>query len=200
MRHKEVPAIVREGSLKAEVYNEALCAYLCDESHEAEIGRIIDAFEEEFPTEDSDGMADFRPLADRGLLLTYELYQDDSLLIHIAVGEPATTEEKKAVPMLKALRGFLSLPTGKLKIHSANTAPWEEVSVSKLSLRETNLILIKTPRLRRRSKAGRRAENQADLRRRLRRAPAPSANAARLAGSGTASAEAASVMNIRFAF
>lgn len=120
------PKKIRPDAVYASVYNEGLCAFLCDASHEAEIGSIIAASPDAFPTPSSNESESLRPLAERGLLLTYELYQDDELSIQIAVGGPATEGERAALPMHDPVEGYLSLPSGRLLVHSSNTAPWSD--------------------------------------------------------------------------
>jgi hypothetical protein len=120
------PKKIRPDAVYASVYNEGLCAYLCDASHEAEILKIIEASPDAFPAPNSNESESLRPLAERGLLLTYELYQDDELSIQIAVGEPASEAERTALPMHEPVEGYLSLPSGRLLVHSSNTAPWSD--------------------------------------------------------------------------
>jgi len=102
---------VRAGQ-RVDVYNEGLVVYLFDRSHEQPLGSRL---HNGIPAA---GIAD-KTL--RGLLVAFELDQDDGIHACIIVGSALTKKELSAARWLPVQKSFLRLPTGQLLVHSANT-------------------------------------------------------------------------------
>jgi len=118
---------VRPGAPRLQVYNEGLVAFLYDPAHEAEIVQALAAAQAEL-WDDEAGPKDktLKALAEKKLIVAWELRQDDALDVELAVGEPPTSTEKRAVPMLKPQPSVLRVVSGRVALHSPNTAPFTD--------------------------------------------------------------------------
>src|SRR5262249_52471095 len=56
-----------------------------------------------------------------GAVVAYQLYQDDTEVIEIAVGPPLSAAEMKNLPFTRPQQARLSLPSGRLRIESWNS-------------------------------------------------------------------------------
>ncbi len=124
-KNSEVKAI-RTGSHIAEVYNDGMVVYLYDEAVREELRReeVLDimqrALDEKTPANDKAVKA----FGKNSRLVVYELLQDDSLRVEVAVGAPPERTELaalKGLKWLKAQTSRLNLPSGKLCVESANS-------------------------------------------------------------------------------
>jgi hypothetical protein len=118
------PTPIRAGATRAEVYNEGLAVYLYDPaSRQAIIG--ADGVELVEAALNGSNTKPVKALAKRALLVAYELQQDDSLTVDVAVGPPLSKEELKAVPGAKWHKpqvSVLDLPSGQFTIETANSS------------------------------------------------------------------------------
>ena len=89
--------------------------FLYDEANGKAIQKADPSLLEAFGDEDA---ADpkLAELANKGLLVAYELEQDDELSIEISVGDPLSEEELKKGRWHTAQRAPIHLPSGKLRI------------------------------------------------------------------------------------
>jgi hypothetical protein len=104
------------------VYNEGLLGFLYDESQTAalqEIGALGDAGNRETALK-SEAL---RRLAADGVVVIYELPEDNPLALEIGVGPPLTKQEMSSLPWLKPQQALLSLPSGRLRVDSFNSLP-----------------------------------------------------------------------------
>jgi hypothetical protein len=74
-----------------------------------------------------------KKIVEQGLLVTYYLRQDDSIVVDVAVGPPLDKAEIKAlakqgVPLMKPSQTVISIPSGRLRIDTANTFRLSEES------------------------------------------------------------------------
>lgn len=118
------PPPLRSGSQRAQVYNDGLVVYLYDLAHREGLKtenaweKINSAFDEEKPDKALKQFLTSRRVA------SYELQQDDSVLVDVSVGPPLTPAElksRKGVKWHKAQTTLLNLPSGKLRVESANS-------------------------------------------------------------------------------
>ncbi len=113
---------IRKGAAPAHLYNEGLVVFLYDEANEQQIrdadpkiiwGADPAAFEEPAT----------RELLAAGDLLFYGLDGDGGVDVEVVVGAPLTKEELAGGKWFGPQTGYLSLPSGRLCIHSYNTLP-----------------------------------------------------------------------------
>jgi len=113
---------IRKGAAPVHIYNEGFVVFLYDEANEERIrdadpqiiwGADPEAFEEPAT----------RELLASGALLFYGLDGDGGVDVEVVVGAPLTKEELSSVKWYPPQTGYLSLPSGRLCIHSYNTLP-----------------------------------------------------------------------------
>lgn len=106
---------IRKNSTAVNVYNDGLVVFLYDEANGKDIQTADPTLLEGFSDEDAADpkLAD---LATQGLLVAYELQQDDELSIEVAIGGPLTDQELKKGRWHTVQRAPISLPSGKLCI------------------------------------------------------------------------------------
>lgn len=123
----------RPDAQRVEVYNEGLAVYLHDPANAAAILAAnplsVLAISDVEPSRDKA----LRKIVEQGLLVTYYLRQDDSIVVDVAVGPPLTKAEIKAfakqgVPLMKPSQTVISIPSGRLRIDTANTFRLSEES------------------------------------------------------------------------
>ncbi len=113
---------IRKGATPAHLYNEGIVVFLYDEANEQQIrdddpkiiwGADPAAFKEPAT----------RRLLAAGDLLFYGLQGDGGVDVEVVVGAPLTKEELATGKWFGPQTGYLSLPSGRLCIHSYNTLP-----------------------------------------------------------------------------
>jgi len=114
---------IRPGAYRLDVYNEATLVYLFDEAHLELLKQSGADFQGGFSEEEAEVDERLRRLARDGLYVAYELQQDDEVAVEVVVGPPLTRKELTVARWLKPQRAFLKLPSGKLRIDTANTLP-----------------------------------------------------------------------------
>jgi hypothetical protein len=117
---------IRPGSSLVSVYNEALLVYLWDESHLNTLVASEADFEAGYADDDAEVDKSLKKLAKDGVLVAYELFQDDAIAVEIVVGPPLTKKELATARWHKPQTARLSLPSGVFRIDSANTLPMNE--------------------------------------------------------------------------
>lgn len=106
----------RDGFRRYEVYNDGLLIYLYDPSNSQAILASV--------PEDDDYPLDEQNLGDAvkaGLIVLIRLSQDDELNVEVGQGRPLTKKEKTGFQWLPIEQAYLSLPSGVLRIDSANS-------------------------------------------------------------------------------
>jgi hypothetical protein len=111
---------MREGMHTVEVDNEGLLVFLYDLSNREKISASDAQILHGLDVDASDDPA-LKELAAKGLLVVYELPQDDPVHLGVIVGEPLSTKEKKGAKWRKTQIARLSLPSGKLCVDSYNS-------------------------------------------------------------------------------
>ncbi len=113
---------IRPGAIPVHIYNESLVVFLYDEANEERIrnadpeiiwGAGADAFEDRTTQE----------LLTAGELLFYGLHGDGGVDLEVVVGSPLTEKELSCGQWYPLETGYLSLPSGRLCVHSFNTLP-----------------------------------------------------------------------------
>jgi len=113
---------IRQGAIPVHIYNEGLVVFLYDEAHEERIrdadpeiiwGASPEAFEDPVTQE----------LLASGELLIYGLHGDGGVDLEVVVGAPLAEEELSCGEWYPPETGYLSLPSGRLCVHSFNTLP-----------------------------------------------------------------------------
>jgi hypothetical protein len=106
---------IRKDSTAVNVYNDGLVVFLYDEANSEAIQKANPTLLEAFSYENA---ADpkLAGLANKGLLVAYELQQDDELSIEIAIGNPMTDEESQKSRWHAVKQAPIHLPSGKLCI------------------------------------------------------------------------------------
>jgi len=106
---------IRKNSTAVNVYNDGLVVFLYDEANGKEIQKADPTLLEAFSDEDAADpkLAD---LAKKGLLVAYELEQDDELSIEVSIGDPLSDGELKSGRWHTVQRAPIHLPSGKLHI------------------------------------------------------------------------------------
>src|SRR5262245_39217298 len=99
---------MREGVKVVEVYNDGLRVYLYDESF---LPQLKDLATPLVHGQESDALHKkaVKQIAAARMLVAYELYQDDSVRLGVAVGEPLSTKEKKGTAWRKPAASLLAL-------------------------------------------------------------------------------------------
>lgn len=114
---------IRPGARRLGVYNEATLVYLFDEAHLQLLKDSGADFQEGFAEDEAEADKRLRRLARDGMYVAYELQQDDEVDVEVVVGPPLTKKELAAARWLKPQKAFLKLPSGRLRIDTANTLP-----------------------------------------------------------------------------
>lgn len=112
----------RKGAHRVEVYNDGRAVFLYDESHAARIEETR-ALREPLSSQNADSNDALRRLAEQGVLVVYELPEDNALALEVVVGPPLGAAEMAKLPWLKPQEAVLRLPSGTLRIDSYNTLP-----------------------------------------------------------------------------
>ena len=125
MAKKKQRDAIRPGGRRYEVYNEALCVYLYDETNSDALRELIAKKGDEGSVfYDNLSLPAFaKAVKAKSLALCYELRQDDEVYIEVIVGPPLTEEELAVARWLPVQRAKLSLPGGRLRINTPNTMP-----------------------------------------------------------------------------
>ncbi len=113
---------IRQGATPVHIYNEGLVVFLYDEAQEA---RIIDADPEIIWGAGAEALEDpaTQELLASGELLIYGLYGDGGVDLEVVAGAPLTEKELSCGQWYPPETGYLSLPSGRLCVHSYNTLP-----------------------------------------------------------------------------
>lgn len=119
------PILVREGARRIEIYNEGLCVYLYDAAHRDAIvaaggWELVNLGLGHPPPKDPRLDA----FARTGMLVAYELRQDDSIVVDVLVGTPPDAKELKRFKGLKWKKpqtARIALPSGRLWIDTPNS-------------------------------------------------------------------------------
>ena len=109
---------LRADSTPVEFYNEGLVVFLYDEESADAIREASPTLLEGFGEADARDPALARVARD-GLLVAFELEQDDEVAIELAIGSPLT-EDEAGDAWLPAGRAFLALPSGSLRVEGYN--------------------------------------------------------------------------------
>lgn len=110
---------MRENAVRIELYNDGDVIFLYDSSFQ---GSLRETEAVKVLLEDVEDRAKrLKALEASGQIAAYELLQDDSRRIELAVGAPLTTKEKKHASWFKAQKTVLRVPSGKLRIESTNS-------------------------------------------------------------------------------
>ncbi|HYP27623.1 MAG TPA: hypothetical protein VE262_12975 [Blastocatellia bacterium] len=106
---------LRGDAQMAKVFNSGLEVWLYDASHRDAL-KSSGAFE----TDADDALFEqkMKAFVKEGLIMAYQIMQDDSLRIAVAVGEPLNRKELASARWLKPQKAFLRLPSGRLVIES----------------------------------------------------------------------------------
>ncbi len=113
---------IRKGAIPVHIYNEGLVVFLYDEANQERIrdadpeiiwGADPEAFEEPATQE----------LLVSGNLLFYGLHGDGGVDLEVVVGAPLVEKELSGGTWYPPETGYLSLPSGRLCVHSYNTLP-----------------------------------------------------------------------------
>jgi hypothetical protein len=119
MAKKEMPQdmarALRADARYAEVFNSGMEVWLYDAAHREKL-KASGAFETELETAELEKR--MREFAKEGLIMAYQLMQDDSLSVAVAVGEPLSDRELGAARWLAPQKAFVRLPSGRLVIES----------------------------------------------------------------------------------
>ncbi len=111
----------RAGSTMVEVYNEGLIVMLYDESHLPELEQSGADFS--YGASDAEIGRPLKQLSKNRTLAAYELVQDDPVSVEVIVGGPLTRQELKVGRWQRPQVTALRLPSGVLRIDTANTFP-----------------------------------------------------------------------------
>lgn len=106
---------VRPDSLTAQFYNDGLVIFLYDDQSQAAIKAINPSILEGYGN--SDINSELFEVAKQGLLVAYELRQDDEMALEVSIGNPLSEQERKTVDVYSHVqRAYLNLPSGNLAI------------------------------------------------------------------------------------
>jgi hypothetical protein len=112
---------MHKGSKRAAFYNEGPLVFLYDGSNATQIRESGVEVLEGYGESSADDPA-LTKLAARGVLLLYELFQDDEVEIEVIMAEKITPEERSRLSAhVRLPTGWIRLPTGKLFLDSYNT-------------------------------------------------------------------------------
>lgn len=123
----------RPDAQRVEVYNEGLAVYLHDPANAAAIiaanPQSVIAMSDVEPNKDKA----LKKIVEQGLIVTYFLRQDDSIVVDVSVGPPLDKAEikslaKQGVPLMKPSQTVINLPSGRLRVDTANTFRLSEES------------------------------------------------------------------------
>lgn len=114
---------IRTGCTPVSVYNEALLVFLWDESHRVAIEASSADFEGGYADDDAEIDKPLKKLAKDGVLIAYELAQDDSVAVEVMVGPPLTKAELSLARWHKPQTAKLNIPSGVLRVDTGNTFP-----------------------------------------------------------------------------
>ena len=122
---REAAVLIRDGAHRVEIYNEALRVYLYDACHREAIVAadglaLVDLVSVDAASKDP-RLASF---ARSGMLVFYELEQDDAIFVDVLVGSPPTSKELQLARGLKWKKPQVArivLPSGTLWIDSADS-------------------------------------------------------------------------------
>lgn len=106
---------LRADARYAEVFNSGLEVWLYDATHRAEL-KASRAFEVE--TDDTEMERQMLGFVARGTIAAYQLMQDDSLSVAVAVGAPLTQNELSVARWNEPQQAFLRVPSGRLVLES----------------------------------------------------------------------------------
>lgn len=114
--------MVRKGASRLDLKNEGLVVFLYDEANRGQIAdrgvSLIGGFSGGASELEDETLA---ALAAKGLLVAYELFQDDDITVEVAVGRPLTQKEAKSARWLPVQSAQLSLPSGRLCVETYNS-------------------------------------------------------------------------------
>jgi hypothetical protein len=113
---------IRKGATPVHVYNEGVVVFLYDQMNEEE---IRDADPQVIWGMGPKTLADpaLQTLLASGTLLFYGLQGDGGVDLEVVVGSPLTDKELAGGKWFPPETGYLSLPSGRLCVHSYNTLP-----------------------------------------------------------------------------
>lgn len=134
---------------RVNIYNSGHLVFLYDETYREAINQanpdILSGF-----AGDSD-LADpaLRSLAEQGILVIYELQQDDPIIVEVAVGSPLSEATQMTLPWMAPQTARITLPSGKLCIETYDSlqlgleAPTDPGAVLDLPVGEYLLTLYR---------------------------------------------------------
>lgn len=106
---------IRPDSLTAQFYNDGLVIFLYDDRSQDAIKAINPSILEGYGEDDLN--AELCEVAEKGLLVAYELLEDNEMALEVAIGDPLTDQEQADLgPCLPVQRAYLNLSSGKLAI------------------------------------------------------------------------------------
>jgi len=102
------------------MYNDGLSVFLYDDSYLEELSdpNLAEVVRERAMIAGASERDE--KISEKRKLLVYELQQDDSLRIDLSVGSPLDDREMKELESRPPLKGYLSIPSGRLCVESAN--------------------------------------------------------------------------------
>jgi hypothetical protein len=106
---------LRADARYAEVFNSGLEVWLYDAGHRQKL-KASGAFETELETAELDRR--MREFGAQGLIMAYQLEEDNSLSVAVCVGEPLSDKELAAARWLEPQKAFLRVPSGRLVVES----------------------------------------------------------------------------------
>lgn len=137
---------IRADSFPVEIYNSGLLVFLYDESHSETIRSaypsVLDYYDEGSVYDDA-----LIKLTQDGILVVYELAQDDELMVEVSLGPPLSAAEKGTLPWTRDQHARIGIPSGKLCIEGYDALrlgeeePTDEGAVLKVPPAEYQLTL-----------------------------------------------------------
>lgn len=127
---------------RVRAYNDGLVVYLYDDS---QIGIWRRLSEREQARRYTRSVKEFAARFAPGDLLAYELPQDDSICLDVAVRPPLTDGETARLCLRESLTGLLSLPTGRLCVECANNVRFDPDHVEAEMDEDERGTLIEVP-------------------------------------------------------
>lgn len=113
---------IRQNSEQIYVYNSAGTIYLYDEANRTAIVEANPSILHSYyglPEKDVD--TPLLALGEKGMLVVFELYQDDELQAELCLGSPLSKSEMGKIPWSNPQTAFLSLPSGILWVESMDS-------------------------------------------------------------------------------
>ena len=107
---------LRQGLSQFEIYNDGSLLFIYDSANTQAILETVPA-DDNYPLDERNLDRAVRA----GLIVLVELFQDDEIRCEVGVGNPLTLKEKAGVPWLPPAVAHLWLPSGKLRVDSANS-------------------------------------------------------------------------------